>query len=346
MQYHVVSYYGELPRTLWINGSLCTCKHGGYGPLDITDFTLEGWYYNYVCYGTSPRTKELYEHRSWLEEPDREPFFVEIEKPVLEELEESKILYEQESEGSSEEETEVLPKKLNINKHDFARFFDRYYFKDKLTEKEIQFIFDYIAPTYEEDIDRNMNLDVNKKLIESIASFDLPSSHGQSEQVKILDYGVGTGICADAKPDVENDKYDNWRIVGLDISNEMVKEAQKRRRSQNPKSILLETRQIKNGISYPHLPDKSFDAAMACFTVQYFIDSQPYKEIYRLLKNGAPFVCNVLQNEIHKIEKNAKKAGLVPQGNCQQLEWTVKEQPVMLLAFKKLGAHDVGIISP
>lgn len=339
MQYHVVSY-GELPQKLRINGLPCRCKPGErYGLREAAEFRRDVWDYNYRCFGTRPMAEDLEKYGPWLTKT--KPFFVEVEKHVYTrwcDLQKGKVV----------SEDKVLPKKIVVDYNNLTKIFDRFYFSNNLSNKSIRFVFDYMAPTYEANIDYGLNLRVNIKLIESIVNFDFPSGHSQSDQMKILDYGVGTGICTYAKPDVKNYKSDNWKIVGLDISKKMIDEARKKIQlnKEDPSYLLSEAHQIIGRKS--HLPDKSFDAAMACFAVQYFLGLSPYAEIYRLLQDGAPFVCNVLKNKMNQTEELAKKAGLILQGDRQQLKLgrDVSDQPVMLLVFKKSSEHGKRIISP
>jgi ubiquinone/menaquinone biosynthesis C-methylase UbiE len=325
--YHVVSYK-ELPDKLRINGLPCKCKPGAcYGPRSEEQFIWEVWDYIYKCYGSYPMAEELREHGPWLSKT--KPFLVDVEKTVF-----SKLI----KEGKIRFEEELLPKDILIEGHKFNRVFDRYYLREVLKQKEIRFVFDYMAPTYEKDINYGMNLKVNKQILESIASFK-PSIFLGEGSVKILDYGVGTGICANAKPDIDKDKLSRLQIFGLDISKEMIKQAQQKKRSdKNCDSILTGAYEIKERRDGAHLlfPDKFFHAAMACFAVQYFLDVRPYREIYRLLKDGSPFVCNVLENEINRVESQAEKGGLILQkDHRQQLEYKVRTQPVFLLEFIK-----------
>jgi ubiquinone/menaquinone biosynthesis C-methylase UbiE len=292
------------------------CKHGSRKSPENPKEPLEEeqWRHIYVWYGAFQRAEELQEYESWLMETT--PFLVEVERSII-----SRWI----------QKGKVLPKEIAINGRSFTRIFDRYYFGAHLVEKEIEFIFDYMAHTYEADIDYDMNLDVNIKLIESIATFVDPS-----KPAKIVDYGVGTGMCAKAIPDSGNDEYRDWGIVGLDLSKLMVDEARRKiySREENPNSILWSVHQIGDMASFQD--SESFNAAMACFAVQYFLDLRPYREIHRLLKPGAPFVCNALKNEIHRVENRAENVGLVPQRKRrQQLGYEVRTQPVVLLAFIK-----------
>ena len=318
MLYHVVSYK-ELPSRLRINGLPCTNKAdaGQHLLRDAHEFHYqEASDYIYTCYGSRPRAPALHEYGPWLVETA--PFFVEVERNEF---------------AGWTKEDKVLPKEISIGQRKFVRAFDRYYFGVDLNDGEIRFVFDYMAPTYEADINYWMNLDVNGRLLDSIATFDLPMPTG-GKPVEILDYGVGTGICANAQCHLKEDTWGDWGIVGLDVSREMVKQARQKRREEDPESLLLDAYEIKEGVA--PIPSASFSAAMACFTVQYFLDPRPYREIHRLLIQGAPFVCNVLLNEMNRIESYAKQVGLILQkGHRQELDYEVRGQPVCLLAFIK-----------
>ena len=330
MRYHVVSYR-EIPSRLRINGLPYKCKSDKsgksgklkvwYDPRFAKHVTCKVWDYNYVCYGDFPAAKELHQYGPWL--ANTAPFFMEIGRSF-------QAQWATQNPAILEEE-KALSKAIEVENRTLTRAFDRYYFADNLSMKEVRFIFDYMAPTYEADIDLNMNLDINLKLMEYIADFEL---HGTAEDksVKVLDYGVGTGICADAIPDSKAEKFRDWSIVGLDISSRMVREALEKARPVIPTSILKEVHLIDSVSS--HLSDKSFNAAMACFTVHYFLDLGPYREISRLLMRKGLFVCNVLRNDMYKVEGIAEKVDLEPHHH-QQLDYEVRNQPVMLLAFIK-----------
>lgn len=328
MRYHVVSYR-ELPSRLRINGLPFKCKSDKraksgvwYDPRFAKNITCEVWDYNYVCYGDFPAAKELHGHGPWL--ANTHPFFMEIERPFQAQW--------AEQDAAMLEEGKALSKAIKIENRTLTRAFDRYYFGDNLSTKEVQFIFDYMAPTYEADIDFGMNLAVNLRLMECIADSELPGTT-EGKSVKVLDYGVGTGICADAIPDDKAAKFRDWSIVGMDISSQMVRKALEKTSLTIPTSVLKEVHLI--GSASSHLPDKSFNAAMGCFVVHYFLDLQPYREISRLLMPKGLFVCNVFQNDIYKVESRTLRAGLKLQPDLRQTLNKVRDQPTMLLGFIK-----------
>lgn len=313
MKINIVSYR-EMPKRLYINGlihereyvskpRMATRKEG---------FDLPVQDHGYICYGTRPEVAELYGYGPWLQ--NMEPFFCEVEREVL-----ARWLVRWD---------ELSPAKVILNGRKFTRAFDRYYFGPELDEHKIQFLFDHMASTYDADIDLAMNLGVNEKLLERIAEAKslLP------DIVEVLDYGVGTGICADARPQTREWKHCHWKITGVDGSRLMLNKAKEKLHStiDNPDSILYDIRLVDDVIL---TEDWIFDAAMACFTVHYFFDTKPYENIYRLLKPGSPFVCSVLQNEIYKTERLAKQAGFRLYKDRFTLQYEVKEQPVVILTF-------------
>lgn len=288
MQYHVVSY-GKLPLKLRINGLSCSCKSNNppifYGIENKDGADCEVWGYYFSRYGEYPRAQELYDYGPWLAKTD--PFFVEIEMSEFMRMKDD---------GSS------LPRIINIENRIFTRFFDRYFLMNELKQDEIEFFFDYMAPTYNADITYEMNFEMNQMLLSYIAMLV------QKRPLNILDFGIGTAVCASAMPEVEGMNETDWNVTGLDISKLMVEEAKKvlYKDKSHDHSILKNVHQIKNNEA-TFINDCNFDAAMACFTIQYFLDLQPYKEIYRLLKWSAPFVCNVFRNDISKVEEDANK---------------------------------------
>lgn len=328
MQYRLISY--QLPNRLNINGLQCKCKPTARrGPLDHKKFQKKVWEYFYSCYRTIPKAKELNGNSSWLLK--RKPFLVDVEKSLFRKL-------TKKGQNLNDKKIEVLPEKILFEDYELTRKFDRYYLRERPTKKEISFVFDYMAPTYEEDIDYGMNLNANRQILEIIANFELPI-YPDDESVKILDFGVGTGISANAKPDIKKDNLPPLEIEGFDISKQMIEKAREKIRSNEKRtSLLVGAYQIKEGKDgiVPLFPDNYFHAAMACFAVDYFIGPRPYQEIYRLLKENAPFVCSVLGREAYEIIGHAKNVGFYPLQNFfKVLKRKVKSQTVILLTFIK-----------
>jgi len=318
MKYHLVAY-GKLPLKLRINGLSFSCKLNNpailYGPRILDGLEYQVWGYDFSRYGEYPRITELSEYGPWLAKTA--PFFIEIE--ISEIIRINKI-------GN------VLPKLIIIGDRVFTRSFDRYFIASELKQNEIEFIFDYMAPSYNDDITYKMNLDINRNLLTKIIK------KTNKSYIKILDFGVGTGVCSNAIPKkMEGRNESEIYIIGLDISKLMVKEAMKvlYKEDINEYSILKEVHQIRDNKA-TFLQDGYFDAAMSCFTNQYFLDLQPYKEIYRLLKNGAIYVCNVFRNEIDKVEKETRKAGFDSLKELRhETKYIVRKQPIYILTFIK-----------
>jgi len=311
MKYNLVSY-SDMPARLRING-LVYQKGYVYKPRKATKaegFDLPVQDHGYVCYGTRPRATELYDYGPWLQsEP---PFFFEVERPIF-------------------VRWELLPKEVILDGRKFTKAFDRYYLGPEPSEEQIQFLFDYMAPTYDAEIDMEMNLDVNEKLLERIAEVESVTSR----TVKVLDYGVGTGICANARPQVKEGEHYHWEITGLDISRLMLEEAKEKLYSKvdNRDSLLHKVMEVKNAMSSEE--EASFDAAMACFTVHYFLDIKPCENIYRFLKPGRPFVCNVRENEIRETENRIEKVGFLLDEDRRTLSHEVRGELVVILTFIK-----------
>jgi ubiquinone/menaquinone biosynthesis C-methylase UbiE len=310
MKFNLVSYL-DMPPMLRING-LMNVRESVSRPREAAKaegFDLQVQDHVYVRYGTRPKAEDLHDCGLWLQ--NELPFFFEVEEEV-------RVGWGQ-----------LLPEEVILDGQKFTRTFDRYYFGQELKEKHIEFVFDYMAPTYDADIEMGMNLDINGKLLERIAEVEsVPPGI-----VKVLDYGAGTGICADAQPQVKEEKHLYWEITGLDISRLMLAKAREKLYSatDNPDSLLYEVKLVEDTM----FAEESFDAAMACFTVHYFLDSKPYKNIYDSLKPKRPFVCNVSQNKILEIENRVKQVGFHLVGDRHILSYEVKGQSVAILTFIK-----------
>jgi len=103
----------------------------------------------------------------------------------------------------------------------------------------------------------------------------------------ILDLGTGTGAVAERAAIAVRP---NGRVVGVDISPEMLALARKRAAARGLGNVkLLEGR----AESIP-ADDKAFDVALACLSMMYVIDREAgAREIARVLRPGGQFVASV-----------------------------------------------------
>lgn len=152
------------------------------------------------------------------------------------------------------------------------------------TDEVMQF-FDLVAPEYEAIIDPSINQWVYRHLFAHIQD----KLANKANSLKILDYGIGTGLVLDA---VTFDKFP-VELYGADLSQRMLDICRRRKGSERIKQIA--------NCTYSKVPFLAnfFDAVVACFVVHYFIDEAPFREMWRVLRPGG-----ILAFNLHKPEPN------------------------------------------
>ena len=170
--------------------------------------------------------------------------------------------------------------KIEVGNKKFVRRMENFFIPENLTEEDIINFFNLIASQYDELIDKELNDKITGKIFKVIhrckRAFSIPGDF------RVLDYGVGTGnsFRIYKKNQYKGSKF---ALFGCDISEKMI--------------LICKKKQIANVIlcEYNKLPYKSetFDAVFAVFVVHYFINEEPYKEIFRVLKPRGVFIFNV-----------------------------------------------------
>ena len=152
-----------------------------------------------------------------------------------------------------------------------------------------------------EEHSRSVRFDMEKKgiALKSIARvYDLcvPTEKGRFRQKQInlvalrrgervLDVGCGTGsLCILAKKQVGED----GKVVGVDLSSEMVKQARKKAQKYN-----LDIHLTEGSIDRLEFPNDYFDVAISTWMFHHLpveVKKAGLKEIYRVLKRGGRFL--------------------------------------------------------
>lgn len=150
--------------------------------------------------------------------------------------------------------------------------------KDKRSKKEqVTGMFDFIAPHYD-DLNHILSVGIDKlwrkKIVREVKK-DQPNY--------ILDLATGTGDLAIALSVIPNVK-----IVGLDISEGMLRIAKEKSKGRKWESMIDWV--CADGESLPY-PNNVFDAVTIAFGIRNFENlTQGLQEIYRVLKPGGKLV--------------------------------------------------------
>lgn len=111
---------------------------------------------------------------------------------------------------------------------------------------------------------------------------------------RVLEVGVGTGLSLNMYPS-------NVKVVGIDLSQDMLKHAEKRVAEDNLKNVEV----LQMDAQQMTFPDSSFDAVVAMYVASVVPDPRKLvDEIYRVCKPGGRIVfLNHFQNKNKFIRK-------------------------------------------
>jgi len=167
-----------------------------------------------------------------------------------------------------------LPPIATVCGRQFRRVYDRFYLPFRASAVEIGSIFDALAPDYETECicDTAFNQRVYLGLLEAVFGRiePAPSNNGS---LRILDYGCGTGLISVAArqwhPSLD------LKLFGVDLSKKMVERSQ----SRGINAAWTSDARIP-------FPNGFFDAVICAFVTYFFPDSEPFREIHRVLRPG------------------------------------------------------------
>ncbi len=139
-------------------------------------------------------------------------------------------------------------------------------------------------------------VDSNKIFFDCILD-SLNFSKNKRVKVKILDIGTGTGYVPQVLCSISNG---NFKIVGIDLSEDMIKVAQNRSRDSRIKYLIADNNKLP-------FKDESFDIVTNKLSTQF-----NFNEIHRVLKKDGAFIFkeygeNKGFKEIREIFKNRYK---------------------------------------
>ncbi len=213
-----------------------------------------------------------------------------------------------------------VSKRILVNGIPFLRRCESYYTRlEDLTEKDIISVFDDLAPRYNDLIEKDLNERVVERVFRYIQrrhlcprqpeakknsrnhqiAMTLPEKHWRSDTeenqsatsiMKVLDYGVGTGLSYAVYKRRHEETKVRIALSGCDVSPRMLEIC----RHLHPE---FDVRQC----SYASTPyeNAEFDVVMAIFVTHYFWDIRPYKEIFRILKPEGLLVFNAHNGSLH-----------------------------------------------
>lgn len=170
-----------------------------------------------------------------------------------------------------------FPLFIELDGRRFQKYFAYYYLKPGLTEGDLAVMWDYLAKDYDQHVNLTLNTEIYKIFQREI------KNRVNGELDSILDYGVGTG-----KFLMNVFGQSTAELMGADVSKEMCKLSEQKG---------IDTRIITE--SKTEFPDSCTAAIIACFVIHLFgSDTEPYKEWYRLLRQGGVIVFNHRNPEI------------------------------------------------
>ena len=169
----------------------------------------------------------------------------------------------------------------------FVRRLNGIFTPQNATADELVQFFDLVAPEYEAIIDPS----VNRRVYRHLMAYVLDKLTDKVDSLKVLDYGIGTGLILDTVTKLFG-KFP-IELYGVDFSQKMLDICQRKTRIDKIKQLMKCT--------YSKAPFHAnfFDAVLASFVVHYFIDEAPFHEIWRLLRPGG-----ILAFNLHKPENN------------------------------------------
>lgn len=107
------------------------------------------------------------------------------------------------------------------------------------------------------------------------------------KSMRVLDLGCGTGNFTIKLKELGCD------VVGLDISDEMLKEARKKAQDKS-----LDIEFVKGDIYNLDFPDQSFDAVFSMAAFEFIKeDERAYEEMYRVLKEGGQLLIGTINKD-------------------------------------------------
>jgi SAM-dependent methyltransferase len=177
---------------------------------------------------------------------------------------------------------EELPKKISINKRIFLQRMGGFYTPESdFLPHEISFYFNSIADDYEKVI----TVPLNKKVISYLILSILRRCERKGQKLRILDYGIGTGLSYDI---VYRASYNNIvELYGVDISKKMVDIC----KQKGMRAV------IQNNYFDIGFPRNFFDGIFASFSVHYFLDPFPFQLMAQRLKIGGVLAFNLHRPE-------------------------------------------------
>lgn len=174
---------------------------------------------------------------------------------------------------------EFLPYEIAVNSKPYIRRMDGFYTPSEILPSEVERFFNLIALEYEKYITPALNAKLYKALLDRARG-----ALGEDRVAcRILDYGCGVDGLPGRVRRVWQES--NVEVYGVDISRKMVGLS----KLKGHKNV------YKCGYGYRQTPFISnfFDVIILCFVVHYFPDSQPFRELFRLLRPGGVLVFNM-----------------------------------------------------
>ena len=207
-----------------------------------------------------------------------------------------------------------LPPIATVCGRQFLRVYDRFYLPFRASAVEIGSIFDALAPDYETECiyDTALNEQVYVGLLQA-ALRRIEPTVSNKRSLRILDYGCGTGLMALAARQWQPSSA--FRLFGVDLSKKMVERSQ----SRGINAVWTSDGRIP-------FPDGFFDAVICAFVTYFFLNSDPFKEIHRVVRHGGAIAFNEF-----------KPCGPWQQGRQRELQY---------VQFSRASFESLGVSSP
>jgi len=169
-----------------------------------------------------------------------------------------------------------IPKGFTIAGREFRRLLDHFYLPVVPDTTLAVALFDICADAYERLVDVRRNIANIHNLLRVVLAA-LPSG---SRSARILDFGCGTGLAAEALRTFDHPTPASVELIGTDHSEHMLQMA-----SQRGHTVITDAELVNSS-------DKAFDAAIASYVVHLGLSCEDCLLIARKLRSGGLFVAN------------------------------------------------------
>jgi SAM-dependent methyltransferase len=223
----------------------------------------------------------------------------------------------------SAERAFLFPRRIDCDHITYVRLVDRFYLPTVPEPAVSGALFDLIAHVYDQLISSEVNLEIARLLLEAVVP--PPEIHG-SAQLRILDFGCGTGLALCALRDLGNPLANQIELVGTDLSPRMLEFAARR----GEEVLKLE--------EWRQMPVASVDGAISSFVLHYGVPQADSALIAGQLSPGARFAANYFKGDkwsIHNLVGQMCAFGLVLE-RIEPLQTATDSSNTLVLFIRKV----------